>query len=114
MVIIYGISNCDTIRKTRSWLEHHGIAYTFHDYRKDGSSIDLMQEFLKHFDHDMLINRRGTTWRNLPETSKKALNPRSAAKLMSEQPSLVKRPLIKAGRRWLLGYDESQLETLKN
>lgn len=112
MVILYGIANCDTIRKTRKWLQDHQVDYEFHDYRKAGCDSALVNEFLKHFDHEELINRRGTTWRRLPDSQKENLDSSLAAKLMQENPSLIKRPLLRVNKQWHLGYDTDRFAAL--
>jgi len=112
MVRIYGISNCDTIKKTRAWLQNNEVAYEFHDYRKQGISKELITEFLKHFDFEELINRRGTTWRKLSDSQKQSLNKQSAIALMLEQPSIIKRPLLHNKNMWLLGFNEAELQKL--
>ena len=112
MVRIYGISNCDTIKKTRTWLQNNAVAYEFHDYRKQGINKQLITEFLKHFDFEELVNRRGTTWRKLSDSQKQSLNKQSAIALMLEQPSIIKRPLLHNKNRWLLGFNEAELKKL--
>ena len=111
-VTLYGISNCDTIKKTRRWLEQHEVDYEFHDYRKDGASATLIKKFLGEFPVDQLINRRGTTWRQLSDAEKKQAETKQAAKLLSSNPALIKRPLLNRGSRWVLGYDESLMADL--
>jgi len=109
MLILYGIANCDTIKKTRAWLEKQEIAYQFHDYRIHGSPESLIRKFAGQFTHSELINTRGTTWRSLSEGQRNNLQPDSAISLMSKYPALIKRPLVQSGDAWLLGYDESRL-----
>ncbi len=109
MLILYGIANCDTIRKTRAWLEKRAIAYQFHDYRIQGSQESLIRKFVEQFNYSDLINTRGSTWRSLPENQRNMLDFDSAVSLMSKYPALIKRPLLKSGDAWLLGYDESRL-----
>lgn len=112
MIIIYGIRNCDTIKKTLKFFDSNGIQYDFHDYKKQGCPPSLVNQFLKQFSHSALINTRGTTWRKLDDSVKENLDAKSAAALMSENSSMIKRPLIHAGENWLLGYDEEQLKAL--
>ncbi|MBD2783663.1 ArsC family reductase [Xenorhabdus sp. DI] len=93
--ILYGIKNCDTIKKARRWLEDQGIPYHFHDYRLDGLSPELLQSFIENVGWESLLNTRGTTWRKLSDEQKAAINNAESAKaLMLEQPSIIKRPLL--------------------
>ena len=91
------------------WLEQQAIAYQFHDYRIQGSQESLIRKFVEQFAYSELINTRGTTWRSLQENQRKMLDSDSAISLMSKYPALIKRPLLKSGDAWLLGYDESRL-----
>jgi len=118
MITLYGIANCDTMKKTRQWLDQHHAAYQFHDYRKQGLDEALAREFLQHIDLDRLINRRGTTWRQLPESSKAALavdansNIDSVAALMVAHPAMIKRPLLHGPSGWLVGFDAEAMQAL--
>lgn len=113
MLTLYGIPNCDTIKKTRKLLDAEGIEYQFYDYKKLGCPTSLTKLFLEEFSHNDLINTRGTTWRKLDSSVKDNLTEKSAIKLMSENPSMIKRPLIHAGPQWLIGFDESKIKLLK-
>jgi len=108
MTSLYGINNCDTVKKVRKWLDQQGIEYDFHDYKKSGCNPTLAKTFLKQFELDTVINRRGTTWRKLPESVKTSLNSDSAIKLMTENPSLIKRPIFHYKEQWLIGFNEQQ------
>ena len=105
MITVYGIRNCDTIKKTLTWLSEAGYRHQLHDYRKEGLSEQLVDELLDQFTVEQLINRRGTTWRQLPEASKQNLTRKSAKTLMKENPALIKRPVICDGSVWLIGFD---------
>lgn len=109
MITLYGIKNCDTIKKARRWLEHNNIEYRFHDYRADGIDADLMQKFIAELGWEALLNTRGTTWRKLDESVRASINNAdSAAALMVEMPAIIKRPLLWApGKPMLLGFNES-------
>jgi arsenate reductase len=109
MLTIYGIPNCDTIKKTRRWLEANGVEYAFHDYKKAGCPPALARRFLQALGSEQLINTRGTTWRNLPESVRNTVSPATAANLMSEHPSLIRRPIIDADGVWLAGFNEAEL-----
>ena len=112
MTTLYGINNCDTIKKTRALLQESGIEYHFHDYKKLGCDEALIKKFLKHFDYESLVNTRGTTWRKLPESVRQNLNQASAIKLMCENSSLIKRPIIESSGNWLLGFDKEKIQEL--
>lgn len=112
VVTLYGISNCDTIRKARKWLTHAGVEYSFHDYRKDGLDQQQLETWVQELGWEALLNRRGTTWRSLPEEQKTAINQELAIKLMLEQPAMIKRPLLDTGSARHLGFSDNQYSTL--
>lgn len=92
---LYGIPNCDTVKKARNWLTTHGIAHTFVDFKKTGVNAQLLAQWLQHTDWQTLLNRKGTTWRKLDEARKQAVvDQASAIALMQEQPSVIKRPVL--------------------
>ncbi|MCP2230019.1 ArsC family reductase [Erwinia aphidicola] len=106
---MYGIKNCDTIKKARKYLEAHGVAYQFHDYRADGLDAELLQRFIDTLGWEPLLNTRGTTWRKLDEAVRNAVNnPAAARDLMLAQPAIIKRPLLCApDGTMLLGFSEA-------
>ena len=110
-ITLYGISNCDTIKKTRKFLQERDIAYKFHDYRKDGATDALIRKFLQQYSAEELINRRGTTWRALSDAEKALAEGRQVNKLLGKYPALVKRPLLSKGKHWQLGFDPAAMET---
>lgn len=112
MVTLYGIKNCDTIKKARRWLEAQNIAYRFHDYRVDGLDNALLASFIKESGWEALLNTRGTTWRKLDEATRNNItDAASAAALMTEMPAIIKRPLLCApGKPMLLGFSESSYQ----
>lgn len=112
MITLYGIPNCDTIKKARRWLEDAGIDYHFHDYRKDGLHKDMLEQWADELGWEALLNRRGTTWRKLPEAEKSAINAERAITLMLEQPAMIRRPLLDAGSHRLLGFCEEHYSNL--
>jgi len=112
MTTLYGIANCDTVRKTRKWLEQEGHEHEFHDYKKSGCSQELAKEMLAALGIDQIINKRGTTWRKLPDSEKEPLNTERAVALMQEYPSIIKRPVFRIEDQWLVGYDTERLSTL--
>ncbi|AKJ42911.1 ArsC family reductase [Pragia fontium] len=102
---LYGIKNCDTIKKARRWLEEHQITYRFHDYRADGLDDALLQRLIDGLGWEALLNTRGTTWRKLSDEQKAAASNEAGAKaLMLEQPSIIKRPVLEQGSNMLLGF----------
>jgi arsenate reductase len=101
---IYGIKNCDTMKKARAWLDSHGVAYSFHDYKADGISKDKLKRWADELGWETLLNRAGTTFRKLPDADKEGLNERKALALMLAQPSMVKRPVLEAGAKLLVGF----------
>ena len=112
--LVYGIPNCDTVKKARVWLEAHGVAFGFHDFRKAGVSAALIESWLKDVPLDALVNRRGTTWRGLTDDAKAAADtPAGAIALMIEKPSVIKRPVVVVdGRVKALGFSADQYATL--
>ncbi len=106
---MYGIKNCDTIKKARKYLEAQGVDYQFHDYRADGLDAVLLQTFIDALGWEALLNTRGTTWRKLEEAVRNAVNnPAAARDLMLAQPAIIKRPLLCApDGTMLLGFSEA-------
>ena len=109
MIILFGIPNCDKIKKVRIWLRSHDLQYQFHNYKSDGCDDKLVATLLKHFTYNELINKRGTTWRQLPENLKTELNEKTAKKLMTSQPSIIVRPIFKMDEQWSVGLNEELL-----
>ncbi|MFN3785249.1 MAG: ArsC family reductase [Thiothrix sp.] len=104
MTILYGISHCDTVKKARAWLEERGIPYTFHDFRKDGLNPVWLRAWTAEFGWETLVNRKGTTWRNLPEETRAAMDEATALAVMEAQPTIIKRPLLDLGTRRVVGF----------
>ena len=108
MTTLYGIPNCNTVKKARTWLDQHGIAYQFHDFKKQGTDDAQLAQWLQEFG-SALINRQGTTWRMLGDNDKaRADNPTQAIELLSEKPALIKRPLIDLGDKRHLGFNDAR------
>lgn len=104
-VTIYGIPNCDTMKKARTWLESHGIAYEFHDYKKAGIDRKHLEAWSKKVGWEILLNRAGTTFRKLPDSDKQGIDEKRAIALMQAQPSLIKRPVLDiGGGKLLVGF----------
>ena len=105
MLNLYGIPNCDTMKKARVWLEEQQLAFQFHDYKKAGIDISTLQAWVKQVGWEVLVNRRSTTWRQLPENDRETINEASAITLMQANPSLIKRPVLNTGSQLLVGFD---------
>ncbi len=114
--VMYGIKNCDTVKKARRWLDAQQIAYRFHDYRADGLDAALLDTFIAELGWEALLNTRGTTWRKLDDARRESIqNAPSAAELMREMPAIIKRPLLCApGKPMLLGFTEASYERYFN
>ena len=102
--IIYGIKNCDTMKKARGWLDSRGIGYDFHDYKTAGIAKEKLAAWSDKVGWETLLNRAGTTFRKLPDADKQGLNERKAIALMLAQPSMIKRPVLEAGGKLLVGF----------
>ena len=113
-LILYGIANCNTVKKARDWLLAKGIAYDFVDFKKQGAPQALLQNWLSQFPHEKLINRAGLTWRGLDDASKAdIIDNSSAIALMQAKTSVIKRPILeKNGKILLLGFDETAYKEL--
>ncbi len=104
-VTIYGIKNCDTVKKARAWLDQRGVAYLFHDYKTDGIERERLQGWVDRVGWEALVNRAGTTFRKLPEADKVGLDAGKAVTLMLAQPSTIKRPVLDlGGGRLVVGF----------
>lgn len=103
-VTIYGIKACDTMKKARTWLDAHGVAYSFHDYKLSGIDALTLKGWARTVGWEVLLNRSGTTFRNLPEARKTGLDEDKAIALMVEQPSMIKRPVLESGGPLLVGF----------
>jgi arsenate reductase (glutaredoxin) len=113
---LYGIPNCDTVKKARSWLVSHAIEFEFHDFKKMGVSPELAQRWLQQAPWEQLINRKGLTWRGLPEEQKISITNNAAAQqLMLEKSSIIKRPLLERDGKLLhVGFDDAAYSKLFN
>jgi arsenate reductase (glutaredoxin) len=110
--VLYGIPNCDTMKKARLWLATHGIEYAFHDYKKAGIERGQLATWCQQLGFETLLNRRGTTWRGLSDAQKTDVDAAKAIDLMQQQPSLIKRPVLVAGQRLLVGFDQNEWKSL--
>jgi len=105
---VYGIPNCDTVKKARRWLDAKGVDYTFHDYKKEGADLDKLARWSDAAGWETLLNRRGTTFRKLDESDKADIDRAKAIRLMQANPSLIKRPVVEHRGGVLVGFDEAQ------
>lgn len=112
MITLFGIANCDTVKKTKTYLNNIDASFEFHDYKKLGIDASLGQEMLDAIALDILINKRGTTWRKLSQAQQDSLTPETALEIIRANTSLVSRPIIRAGKNWHVGYDEAAIDAL--
>ncbi len=112
MTILYGIKNCDTVKKARSWLDDHGVAYRFHDFRNDGLEKQQLIEWSIQLSWEVLLNRRSTTWRQLPDEIKDNLDKAQAIELMLQHPTLIKRPLLEREGGYCVGFKDVEYQKL--
>ena len=106
-VTIYGIANCDTIKKAKKWLSEHGLEFQFHDYRKQGLDPTLLRSWVDELGLETLLNKRGTTWRQLPDETKNNVNIESAIAIMLDNPAIIKRPLLVKGNERHVGFSDA-------
>jgi arsenate reductase len=112
-ITIYGIKNCDTMKKARAWLDQRGVAYRFHDYKTAGIERATLEGWAKKAGWEALLNKAGTTFRKLPEKDKEGLTEKKAIALMLSQPSMIKRPVLEAGGKLIVGFKPEQYEVLR-
>ena len=105
---LYGIPNCDTVKKARVWLDGQGIAFTFHDYKKEGADPEKLRQWVDAKGWELILNRAGTTFKKLPDAAKADMNADKAIALMVEQPSMIKRPVVEYPGRLLVGFKEAE------
>lgn len=114
-VTLYGIKNCDTMKKALRWLDAQGVGYAFHDYKKEGVTPDALARWCDAAGWESVLNRRGTTFRKLPDSAKADLDRDKAIALMREQPSMIKRPVLETGETIEIGFNpERYAEILKS
>jgi arsenate reductase len=114
MMTLYGIPNCDTVKKARIWLKEQGIDYVFHDYKKEGISREKLTEWLTQKDWTILVNTRGTTWRQLTEEEKALITtPEAAVELMIKENSVIKRPVLETDHILAVGFDPQEWNGFK-
>lgn len=112
MIKLYGIPNCDTIKKARKWLKDNAVDYEFHDYKKLGVPEKELKNWVKQVGWETLLNKRGTTWRKLDDDTKNSVNEKSAVQIMLENPSIIKRPVLVTGKALLVGFSADEYAKL--
>ncbi|MBE0439063.1 MAG: ArsC family reductase [Gammaproteobacteria bacterium] len=111
-MIIYGIKNCDTVKKACRWLDANGIAFEFHDFRRDGLDENIITTWLQTVTWHDLLNRKSTTWRQVDPAQRNALNADSAIQLMLTSPTIIKRPVLVNGDKMIIGFNEQNYMAL--
>jgi arsenate reductase len=111
--VIYGIPNCDTMKKARGWLSSHRVAHDFHDYKVAGIERARLEGWVGRVGWEALLNRAGTTFRKLPDKAKQGITEARAVELMLEQPSMIKRPVLEHGRKLVVGFSPEKYSELK-
>ena len=111
-VTIYGIKNCDTMKKARAWLDSHGVKYHFHDYKSEGIGKDILKAWSEELGWEVLLNRAGTTFKKLPDADKEGLTEKKAIALMLAQPSMIKRPVLEAKAKLTVGFKPEEYKKL--
>jgi Spx/MgsR family transcriptional regulator len=114
VITLYGINNCDTVRKARRWLEAHGIEYRFHDLRQDGLDSVTLQEWLDELGWQTLVNKRSTTWKQLDPALREGMDAVTARAALLEHPTLIKRPVLDLGHQRLVGFSADSYQTAFN
>lgn len=112
MITVYGIRNCDTCRKALKWLAAEGMEHRFHDFRADGLDAARLRGWVAELGWERLLNRRGTTWRKLPEADRAEIAEADAIRLMAAQPTLIKRPVLDTGNARMVGFSDTERDAL--
>ena len=112
MLTLYGINNCDTVKKARRWLEDHGIEYQFHDFRQNGLDINQLTSWVENLGWETLVNKRSTTWRGLSDKDKNILSKQQAIDLLLIHPTLIKRPVVVKNKTVLVGFNEAEFQKI--
>ncbi|MCB2060770.1 MAG: ArsC family reductase [Novosphingobium sp.] len=109
-ITLYGIPNCDTVKKARKWLDGKGIGYEFHDYKKQGADAGKLKNWVEQAGWEKVLNRAGTTFRKLPDADKEGLDAKKAVAVMAANPSCIKRPVVEHPGGLLVGFKEAEWE----
>jgi len=107
-ITLFGIASCDTCRKARRWLEQNGHEYHYHDIRLDGLPVTALKDWVRRAGWENVLNRRSATWRRIPDVDRDVTGPGDAMELMREYPTIIKRPILSAGKVLLVGFDEDE------
>ncbi|MBI1397503.1 MAG: Spx/MgsR family RNA polymerase-binding regulatory protein [Betaproteobacteria bacterium] len=111
MIRVYGIPNCDTVKKARAWLDGHGVGHEFVDFRKQPPPVSLVASWIASLGRDRVVNRRGTTWRRLDQVAQASADTDAgAAALLAANPSAIRRPVVEIDGGWLIGFDTAEYE----
>ena len=113
-MILYGISNCDTVKKAKNWLETHNIDYQFHDFRKQGLDANTINQWLQSVSWDKILNKRSTSWRNLDPSIQQTVNEKNIVDLLIENPTLIKRPVMDVNDTITLGFNSDTYQGIFN
>ena len=113
-MILYGISNCDTVKKAKNWLETNNLDYRFHDFRKQGLESETVQDWLNQIPWEKLLNKRSTTWRNLDPEAQQSVNAETVVQLLVENPTLIKRPVLKVNGIINVGFNTDTYQGIFN
>lgn len=111
-VTLYGIPNCDTVKKARTWLEQENIDYRFHDFRKDGLESSQVEKWIDELGWEVLVNKRSTSWKALDEGQRKTMDAKTALSAILDSPTLIKRPLLDSGQSRNVGFKAQDYEAL--
>jgi Spx/MgsR family transcriptional regulator len=114
MTTLYGISNCDTVRKARKWLEQNGVDFHFHDFRKEGLTEPQLLQLEQQLGWEVLLNKRSTSWRKIDKILQENIDRESAITLMLAQPTLIKRPVLEHEKGAMVGFKENQYQAFFN
>jgi arsenate reductase len=112
MLTLYGIKNCDTVKKSRRWLEDHEVEYQFHDFRQDGLDKKQLTSWIEDASWETIVNKRSTTWRNLSDKDKEISTNSQAIKLLLANPTLIKRPITQSKKMLLVGFNETEFKKI--
>ena len=112
MIKIYGIPNCDAMKKARKWLDNNNLEYEFHDYKQLGVPEKNLKQWVKDAGWEVVLNKRGTTWRKLDDDIKNNIDESSAIRVMMDNPSAIKRPVLESSETLLIGFNEGEYITL--
>ena len=113
MITLYGIKNCDSIKKSRRWLDKNSIEYVFHDFRIDGIKKTIIKEFIENIEIKLLINKRSSSWKKLSNKEKLVEKKIDLIDLLIKNPTIIKRPIIKSKDKYLVGFNEEKFKLLK-